>query len=193
MPQLKEAPQFAELLSDLMPQRVTVKALSRLVVSFNSYTTRGLPHFWTGYGIVDRASGARQWGAGVSRRAPDGVPEDPMLKAWRTNRSTPNQCTILFIALCRALSVSVRLIVGLDPVGTATPVGSTPQRSSKNKADYLLFILQVLGAGLSSCMREYCRCRSRGRRCEFCAQCWELNAASGKKQRGGRAYVKGCR
>ncbi len=134
--QLKEAPQFVELLSDLAPQRVTIKTLSRLVVSFNSYTTRGLPHFWAGYGIVDRASGSRQWGAGVSRRAPNGAPEDPMLKAWRTNRSTPNQCTILFIALCRALSVSVRLVVGLDPEGTATPVGSVPQRTSKSTTDH---------------------------------------------------------
>ncbi len=151
MPQLKEAPQFVELLSDLTPQRVTIKALSRLVVSFNSYTTRGLPHFWTAYGIVDRAAGSRQWGAGLSRRAPHGVSEDAMLKAWRTNRSTPNQCTILFIALCRALSVSVRLIVGLDPLGAATPLGSTPQRASKNTPDDSLAI-QAVRAILSWCM-----------------------------------------
>ena len=132
VPQLKEAPHFVELLSDLTPHKVTIKALSKLVVNFNNFTTRGLPHFWPGYGIVDTASGFRQWGAGLSRRSAKGVAEDAMLKAWRTNRSTPNQCTVLFVALCRALSVSVRLVVGLDPLGVATPVGSTPQRTSKN-------------------------------------------------------------
>ena len=141
--QLKEAPQFVELLSDLTPHRVTIKALSKLVVNFNSFTTRGLPHFWTAYGIVDTAAGFKQWGAGLSRRSAKGVAEDAMLTAWRTNRSTPNQCAILFVALCRALSVSVRLVVGLDPLGAATPVGSTPQRTSKNAVGRSTFTVFV--------------------------------------------------
>lgn len=117
---LQGHPQFGELLSDLTPERISVRLLSRLAVSFNTFTTRGLPNFWSAYGVTDEGASMKQWGGGLAR-SKDG--EDEMLKAWRTHKSTPNECTVLFVALCRALGLSVRLVVALDPQGIATAVG----------------------------------------------------------------------